>query len=191
MWAVSNVVFLHGGLLSAALGVSGVGSPRPCQSTYSTTFYPQKQNLPGVPPNLSRLQTVKTCGFLTAVFWHTKVLDKPAGCGTICVLMNFSLYQRMSYMKQNRLNIRCTEDYAVLYWISPPLRRAGRSTRSPQRRGHRPHRQDPFYDQGSVLRQHLPCGCGQRQLLRWLRHAAVRAGKAPNRHYRCALLLPR
>ena len=41
--------FLHGGLLSAALGVSGVGSPRPCQSTYSTTFYPQKQNLPGVP----------------------------------------------------------------------------------------------------------------------------------------------
>jgi hypothetical protein len=31
------------------LGVSGAGSPRPCQSTYSTTFYPQKQNLPGVP----------------------------------------------------------------------------------------------------------------------------------------------
>lgn len=32
-------------------------------------------------------------------------------------------------MKQGNLNIRCTEDYAVLYWDKPPRHRPGRNIR--------------------------------------------------------------
>ena len=68
-------------------------------------------------------------------------------------------------MKQGNLNIRCTEDYAVLYWDKPAAAQGAEYTVSLNGEGHWPHRPPPFYDRGAELRQCLPRGRGQRQLL--------------------------
>ena len=82
-------------------------------------------------------------------------------------------------MKQNRLNIRCTEDYAVLYWDKPAAAPRG-AEYTVSLNGEAIGRTDKTH----FTIEGLSYGST-------FRHAAVRAGKAPNRHYRCALLLPR
>ena len=92
-------------------------------------------------------------------------------------------------MKQNRLNIRCTEDYAVLYWDKPAAAPRG-AEYTVSLNGEAIGRTDKTHftieglSYGSTFRVDVVSGSR-------LRHIAVRAGKTPHRHYCCALLLPR
>ena len=85
-------------------------------------------------------------------------------------------------MKQGNLNIRCTEDYAVLYWDKPAAAPSG-AEYTVSLNGEAIGRTDRTHFTIEWL------SYGQRQLLHRLGHAAVRQGKAPHRHYRRALLL--